>query len=135
MTAGTPAQQPAELLASPVFGEMLQILRSDYDRIVIDSVPVLAVADVLLIAEHAELVCLVVRAAKTSRKCVLRARDTLINAGVKPAGVLLNQLVFRSGSGYNRYIGKYGAPENYGKERKRESDLEEVTPSNRNGEA
>ena len=134
MTAGTPAQQPAELLASPVFGEMLQILRADYDRIVIDTVPVLAVADVLLIAEHTELVCLVVRAAKTSRKCVLRARDTLINAGVKPAGVLLNQLVFRSGSGYNRYIGKYGAPENYGKERKRESELEVVTPTNRNGE-
>jgi capsular exopolysaccharide synthesis family protein len=130
MTAGTPAKQPAELLAGPVFGELLRTLRAEFDRIVIDTVPVLAVADVLLLGEHSELVCLVVRAAKTSRKCVLRARDMLVNAGCKPAGIVLNQLVFRSGSGYNRYIGKYGAPENYGKDRKKdaEEDLEEETP-------
>jgi capsular exopolysaccharide synthesis family protein len=124
MTAGTPAKQPAELLAGPVFGELLRTLRSDFDRIVIDSVPVLAVSDVLLISEHAELVCLVVRAGKTSRKCVLRARDMLTAAGAKPSGLLLNQIVFRSGSGYNRYIGKYGAPENYGKDRKSEDEPE-----------
>jgi hypothetical protein len=51
----------------------------------------------------------------------------LANAGCKPAGIVLNQLVFRTGSGYNRYIGKYGAPENYGKESKTadEEELEE----------
>lgn len=127
MTAGTPAKQPAELLAGPVFGELLRTLRAEFDRIVIDTVPVLAVADVLLLGEHSELVCLVVRAAKTSRKCVLRARDMLSNAGCKPAGIVLNQLVFRSGSGYNRYIGKYGAPENYGKNNKvEEEETEEI---------
>jgi capsular exopolysaccharide synthesis family protein len=127
MTAGTPAKQPAELLAGPVFGELLRTLRSDFDRIVIDTVPVLAVSDVILLGEHAELLCLVVRAAKTSRKCVLRARDMLANSGCKPSGLILNQLVFRSGSGYNRYIGKYGAPENYGKEDKvDEEDAEEA---------
>ena len=130
MTAGTPAKQPAELLAGPVFGELLRTLRAEFDRIVIDTVPVLAVADVLLLGEHAELVCLVVRAAKTSRKCVLRARDMFTNAGCKPAGIILNQLVFRHNSGYNRYIGKYGAPENYGKDRKtdEEEETEEVEP-------
>jgi capsular exopolysaccharide synthesis family protein len=133
MTAGTPAKQPAELLAGPVFGELLRTLRAEFDRIVIDTVPVLAVSDVLLLGEHAELVCLVVRGAKTSRKCVLRARDMLANAGCKPAGVVLNQLVFRSGSGYNRYIGKYGAPENYGKDRKpaEEEEIEEESPAPR----
>ena len=128
MTAGTPAKQPAELLAGPVFGELLRTLRSDFDRIVIDTVPVLAVADVLLLGENAELVCLVVRAAKTSRKCVLRARDMLTNANCKASGIVLNQLVFRSNSGYNRYIGKYGAPENYGKDRKTEEEPEEAEP-------
>ena len=130
MTAGMAAKQPAELLAGPVFGELLRTLRSEFDRIVIDTVPVLAVADVLLLGEHAELVCLVVRAAKTSRKCVLRARDMLANAGCKPSGVILNQLVFRSGAGYNRYIGKYGAPEIYGKDGKKEEDADgDLEPS------
>lgn len=132
MTAGTPAKQPAELLAGPVFGELLRTLRSEFDRIVIDTVPVLAVSDVLLLGEHAELVCLVIRSAKTSRKCVLRARDMLANAGCKPSGVILNQLVFRPGSGYSRYIGKYGAPENYGKERRREAEeSESLEPASR----
>ena len=114
MPAGTPAPNPAELLAGLRFTELMGELRQSYDRIVIDTVPVLVVSDTMLIIEHADLVCLVVRAGKTSRKAVLRAAALLTDAGARPSGVLLNQMTLRSKSEYNRYIGKYGTAQPYG---------------------
>ena len=78
---------------------------------VIDSSPVHAVSDTLLIAKHADVVCLVVHAAKTPAKVALRAVQKLESAGAKPSGFILNRLP-KSSADYYYY---YGGGGSYGK--------------------
>jgi capsular exopolysaccharide synthesis family protein len=111
LPAGSRAPNPAELLGRSDFGALIAQSTQQFDRIVIDTAPVNAVSDTLLLVEHAHSVCLVVRAGSTSRKAVLRASAALTSAGHRPAGVILNRLSARSGIGYYYHYsaGKYGA--------------------------
>ena len=68
LPAGPRVGDPAELLDGRRFARILEHLNTDFDRIVIDSPPVNAVSDVLLIAALAQATCLVVRAGKTPKK-------------------------------------------------------------------
>jgi len=113
IAGGEIASNPAELLASPAFGELIAELALSFDCIVIDSAPVLPVSDTLLLVEHAQSVCLVTQAGKTPRSSILRASKMLAEAGAKPAGLLLNQLVPRPGLGQYPYGRKYGSRGNY----------------------
>ena len=58
---------PAEILAGPFFGRLIAEATTLYDRILIDSAPILAVSDTLLMTPHVQTLCIVVRAAKTPR--------------------------------------------------------------------
>jgi Mrp family chromosome partitioning ATPase len=79
-----------------------------FDRVVIDSAPLLAVSDTLLMAPHVQTVSLVVRAAKTPRNAVLRAISLLATASAHPAGIVLNRLPHRRGAGYYYYYASHG---------------------------
>jgi tyrosine-protein kinase Etk/Wzc len=80
--------------------------------VVIDSAPILAVSDTLLMTPHAQTVCIVVRAAKTPRPAVRRAISLLAKSGIRPAGLVLNRLRRSRGVGYYYYY----ASHDYGKE-------------------
>jgi capsular exopolysaccharide synthesis family protein len=110
VAAGSRAPNPAELLGGADFGDLIARAATQFDRIVIDTAPVNAVSDTLLLVEHAHSVCLVVRGGKTARKSVLRASATLTAAGHRPVGVILNRLSVREGAGYyyDYSNGKYG---------------------------
>jgi succinoglycan biosynthesis transport protein ExoP len=84
-----------------------------FDRVVIDSAPLLAVSDTLLMARHAQTVCLVLRAGKTPRSAVQRAISLLVSSGTPPAGVVLNRLPHSGGAGHYYYYDSpgYGAGE------------------------
>lgn len=117
MTAGNRAPNPAELLAGGGFAELIKTALTKYDRVVIDSAPVNAVADSLLLVRHVQSVCLVVNAVKTPRKAVLRACQKLTEAGARPVGFVLNRLPTHGGVGYYYHYsageygkGVYGAP-------------------------
>jgi tyrosine-protein kinase len=56
-----PVENSAELLASPVFEAMIQMLTPDYDFILFDSAPLLAVADANLLELHTDATLLVIR--------------------------------------------------------------------------
>jgi succinoglycan biosynthesis transport protein ExoP len=109
LTAGNRAPNPAELLADSGFGDLIKEAKVKFDRVVVDSAPVNAVADSLLLVKHIDSVCLVVHSGVTPKKAVLRAAHKLGEAGVKPAGFILNRLPSRQ-SGYYYYYspGKYG---------------------------
>ncbi len=77
----------------------------------IDSAPVLAVSDTLLMAPLVQTVCVVVRASHTPRNAVQRALGMLTGAGGRPAGIILNRLPRTRGAGYYYY---YASP-GYGK--------------------
>jgi capsular exopolysaccharide synthesis family protein len=98
---GSHAPNPSELLAQGRFAKLLQDALKRFDRIVIDSAPIQAVSDTLLILEGVQTVCLTIRSGRTPRKAVLRSLHTLKNAGAPLAGVVLNFLKRqRDGGGY-----------------------------------
>ncbi|MDQ2659064.1 MAG: hypothetical protein M3Y03_01450 [Verrucomicrobiota bacterium] len=111
LTGGRRAPNPAELLSGPSFARLVAEASRLYDRVVIDSAPVLAVSDTLLMTPLVQTVCVVVRANKTPRNAVQRALGMLNGAGGRPAGILLNRLPRRRGAGYYYY---YASP-GYGK--------------------
>lgn len=119
MPAGGIAPNPSELLAQPRFRELLDALKGEYDRIVIDSSPVLAVRDPLLLAPHVDACCLIVRAGHSPAKASAQAVRLLAEANAPAAGIVLNAVRQGSGAYYAyayRTYGTYGAKGVYGEQ-------------------
>lgn len=104
LTAGSPPLVSPELLGSPRFSGLLSLWRQDYDHILLDTPPVLAFSDAVVLARHAEAVLLVARADNTSSESVLRASELLRRPGSVPVLIVLNAMDFTS-PGYARYFG------------------------------
>ena len=112
LPAGRRAPDPAKLLSNSEFNGVIGRLLQDFDRVVIDSPPVNAVSDVLLIAASADATCLVVRAGKTPKKAIRRSIQQLHVAQARLAGFVFNRLPIqgRSAGYYYYYYGeRYGA--------------------------
>jgi len=112
LAGGRRAPNPAEILAGPFFGQLITKAANLFDRVVIDSAPILAVSDTLLMMPHVQTVCIVVRASKTPRPAVRRAITLLAKSGIRPAGLILNRLRRSRGVGYYYYYASHG----YGKD-------------------
>lgn len=118
LTAGNRAPNPAELLGTPRFKEILDEALLTYDRVVIDTAPCLAVSDAQLIAPFVEVRCLVIRAKSTPKKTVVRAIKALDDIHCLPVGVVLNFVPTGHGQYYysGRYYGSYSGKGVYGQE-------------------
>ena len=90
LPAGPIPPNPAELLQSEKFGELLDELKERYDRIVIDSPPVGPVTDAAVLTTQVDGTVLVVRAFKTPREVVADAKRTLQTVGGRVVGAVLN---------------------------------------------
>ena len=108
LAGGRRAPNPAELLSGTSFGELIAQAAGLYDRVVVDSAPLLAVSDTLLMVPHVQTAAVVVRAAKTPRNAILRAVSLLATAGSRPAGIILNRLPNRRGAGHYYYYASHG---------------------------
>jgi len=108
LAGGRRAPNPAELLSGQSFAELLVEAAHAYDRVVIDSAPVLAVSDTLLMTPHVQTVCMVVRARRTARNAVQRAILLLGGTGTRPVGVILNRLPRNRGTDYYYYYASHG---------------------------
>ncbi|GJG86399.1 hypothetical protein tb265_15800 [Gemmatimonadetes bacterium T265] len=81
---------PSQLLSSPQMGELLQALSDRYDLVILDTPPVLAVADAAILGTNADGVLLVVRAGTTARDEAQAAAGQLATVGARLLGVALN---------------------------------------------
>lgn len=90
IAAGTPAPNPAELLASPRVGRLLQRVCEQADIVVVDSPPIAAMSDALVLAASIDGVLLVVSAGRTRRDLARRAREQLVAARARIVGAVLN---------------------------------------------
>jgi polysaccharide biosynthesis transport protein len=106
--AGSKASNPGELLSAEAFVTLIKTLVDKFDRIILDSAPVNAVSDTLRITPLAHYVCLVVRAAKTPKKAIARAKKLIENAKGKLAGFILNKVHLGRDSAYYFYHYAYG---------------------------
>jgi polysaccharide biosynthesis transport protein len=107
LPAGHTVADPAQLLDNKEFSRVLNELLRNFDRVVIDSPPVNAVSDVLLIAEYARATLLVVQAGRTPKRVVHRAITQLHKARARIAGFVFNRLPVggRSAGYYYYYYG------------------------------
>jgi len=113
ITAGTTAPNPAELVAQGHFDALIEEALLHYDRVVVDSAPIHAVSDTLMMLNKVQTVCLVVRTAKTPRKAVARAMALLEKANAPLAGLILNRQ--RRGKLTGGYYDPYYTYSYYGK--------------------
>ena len=106
-----PAPNPTELLANNL-RLLLEVVRQEYDVIVIDSAPVLPVADALVIAPEVDGVVFAVSMRGADRRHVRNAIDLLRRIGVRVYGTVATNLrsgaAMRSAAGYGYGYG-YGA--------------------------
>jgi succinoglycan biosynthesis transport protein ExoP len=106
LPSGVVPPNPAELLASQRMAEMMRNWAEEYDRVIIDTAPVLAVSDSLALAARADSVLLVVRAGVTRKKALLRTRELLRRVNAHLLGAVVNDINLRKDSYYN-YTGPY----------------------------
>jgi len=105
MSSGKVSDQPTELLQSETMRELLANQREVVDFIIVDSPPVLAVADALVVAPIADAILYVTNEQSTPRGAVLAARGQLDQVGANILGSVLNN-VEAKGTGY-AYYGQY----------------------------
>ncbi|HEY7116930.1 MAG TPA: polysaccharide biosynthesis tyrosine autokinase [Tepidisphaeraceae bacterium] len=106
LPAGPVPANPSELLNSPSFGELLEELSVRYEHVVLDSPPVMAVADARILAAMCSVSVLVLRAATTTRRAATHAKGALHSVGAHLLGVVVND-VPRARDKYGEY-GGYG---------------------------
>ncbi len=92
ITTGARPPNPAELLMSPITVQLLKTLSAQYDLVLIDTPPVLAVSDTQVLAAHAGTVFLVARAEVTSLGELQESSRRLGQTGVPVNGVVFNDL-------------------------------------------
>jgi len=81
---------PADLLSSHKFVEAIAELRTKYKFIVIDSPPVMAATDAVILSVQTDGVLLVVRSGETPKEAFTRTRDLLVSVKCNILGVILN---------------------------------------------
>ncbi|MDV4314256.1 polysaccharide biosynthesis tyrosine autokinase [Acinetobacter indicus] len=96
---GKSPANPSELLSTTQFAAMLSQLSEQYDHILIDTPPILAVTDGIIISQHAGVNLVIARYAKTQMKELELTINRFEQAGVKVNGIILNDIQ-RSSAGY-----------------------------------
>lgn len=104
MTRGKSPSNPSELLGTAKFAEMLNQLSAQYDHIIIDTPPILAVTDGIIISQYAGVNLVIARYAQTQMKELELTVNRFEQAGVKVNGFILNDIQREAGGygyGYN----------------------------------
>ena len=107
LTAGLCPENPAELLSTKDTGSLLKEMRSEYDFIILDSPPLLAVSDPNILAPDVDGVAIVARLMKNKRATLSRTFETVRIHGATVFGVIANgvdaQASAESGVSYDSY--------------------------------
>ncbi|ROP62710.1 tyrosine-protein kinase Etk/Wzc [Enterobacter sp. BIGb0383] len=93
---------PSELLMSPRFGELIEWASNNYDLVLIDTPPILAVTDAAIVGRHAGTTLMVARYAVNTLKEVETSLSRFDQNGIEVKGVILNS-IFRRATGYQDY--------------------------------
>jgi capsular exopolysaccharide synthesis family protein len=118
MPSGLIPPNPLEMLSSRAFRDALDALKQQFGRIIIDSAPIQAVSDAMILATYADTVCYVVCADTTHASVAKRGIERIRSTSVPVAGVVLNRFDAEKASkyygtgyyGYDSYYQSENAP-------------------------
>jgi len=106
LSAGPVPPNPAQILSSPRFAEMIRELEKTYEFVLLDSAPVLVAADAVWLGHCTDGVLLLCRRGRVSTTKLSRALEILRTGQTNTLGVVLTRMRARGGR-YGRY-GRYG---------------------------
>lgn len=92
ISAGAAPPNPLDLLSSTQFEELIATLRTRFDYIVVDTPPIQAVSDALVLAKNADILLQVVRSESTSRKVVESSIGQMLQSKLRVSGIILSQV-------------------------------------------
>lgn len=107
ITSGPRPQNPSELLSSSHMIHLIDKLKENFDFIVIDSPPVIAVTDSIIISRLVDSVVLIINSDKTPKEMAIRARDKLLSVNSPLQGAVLNFADTSKNSYYQYYYYRY----------------------------
>jgi polysaccharide biosynthesis transport protein len=105
MTSGPVPPLPSELLGSPQMESLIQNLNKDYDFIIVDTPPVLAVTDSSMIGRLTDATILILRYGGVKKHVVQRCIDLLDRSGANLLGVVVNAVDYKAPE-YSDYYGR-----------------------------
>jgi succinoglycan biosynthesis transport protein ExoP len=105
--AGSHPPNPAELLNSEMMKDLIRLLKERFEIVLIDTPPVMAVIDPVIVSSFVDSTVIVLRTGKAERKPVLRTVSELRRAQAKIIGVVFNGAKARVHSRYGRYTPNY----------------------------
>lgn len=108
LTAGAVPPNPSELLGSQTAQKLIHEMREQFDYVIIDSSPLLAVTDAALLATSSDGVLLIVRSGQTKRDQLTHAVSSLSDVGAPILGAVFNMISGRGGSSYSYQYRYYG---------------------------
>lgn len=130
LTCGPIPPNPAELIGSERFLQILHELGERYDRVLLDSPPVIAVADAMILSNYVDGVVVVVRFGKTLRDVAIQAVKQLRDVNANVLGAVINELDLDNkeyGHYYYYYYHRYGY---YYQEKEKEKEgIREIDPA------
>lgn len=103
ITRGHTPPNPSELLMHSNFEKILKEVSGRYDLVLIDTPPVHAVTDPMIIGQHSGVVFMVVRSNQHSMKEIEHAVARLSQNGIDTKGFVFNGFVNKKGTGYSGY--------------------------------
>ena len=112
MRSGEIPPNPLELLSSDRFKETLELMKSKFDYIIVDSAPILPVSDGVVLGRLADAVLMVLKAGDTRHQIADAAIKRFAAANIRPTGIVLSQLNFKQSHYYDKY--DYYTREYYG---------------------
>lgn len=115
LLAGPAAPNPTELLSGKNFLALMEVLKKNFDYIIIDCPPIGPVIDAAIIAKECDGVLLVIEQGRIKKRYVKKAKDQLSMSGAKILGAVLNKT--KTGSSEYGYGKKYGYGYGYGNSR------------------
>ncbi|AMW77509.1 tyrosine protein kinase [Acinetobacter sp. TGL-Y2] len=109
LARGKSPSNPSEMLSCQQFQDLLEKLSTQYDHIIMDTPPILAVTDGIILAQYSGVNLLVARYAKTHIKELELSIAKFEQAGTKVNGIILNDVRATPGGGGYNYSYAYAA--------------------------
>ena len=107
VTRGQVPPNPSELLMHPRFVEFVEQVSKEYDLVIIDTPPVLAVTDPSIVGALAGTTLMVARFDQTTLKEIEVAQGRFEQSGVEVKGVILNAVEKKASNSYGYGYGYY----------------------------